>query len=379
MSFRASFCPLDNQATAQFRGTAGVVSVNGKTGVVALTPADVGAIPAPASPTSGDVLTYNGTAWAADALPSDVFIAKYGVTTSAEIYAAFQAGKMCFCQYDLDVNNHYLYCLRYVGSSTYFTFFNVNPSAVGTYTCNNDVWSSSSSQFAPISSPTFSGTPTAPTATAGTNTTQIATTAFVKTAVDNYTAPVTSVNSQTGDVSLSIPSTAADVGAIAAPSSPSSGDILTYNGTAWAADALPSDVAVFTSSNKASDVEAAYQAGKAIYHYNSTYDVYAPLYRRNSASNFTFAVSYGTTYYTFGVEDYPNSTVWTNFHGKVAPVTPDTPSNGQVLVYKSSAAGYKPTTLPAAKIPDAPTTDGTYSLQVTVASGEPTYSWVAVT
>jgi hypothetical protein len=37
---------------------------------------------------------------------------------------------------------------------------------------------------APIASPTFTGTPAAPTATAGTNTTQIATTAFVKTAVD---------------------------------------------------------------------------------------------------------------------------------------------------------------------------------------------------
>lgn len=29
------------------------------------------------------------------------------------------------------------------------------------------------------------------------------------------------------------------------------------------------------------------------------------------------------------------------------------------------------------KVPDAPTTDGTYSLQVTVASGVPTYSWVS--
>ena len=36
-----------------------------------------------------------------------------------------------------------------------------------------------------IASPTFTGTPKAPTATVGTNTTQIATTAFVKTAVDN--------------------------------------------------------------------------------------------------------------------------------------------------------------------------------------------------
>ena len=38
---------------------------------------------------------------------------------------------------------------------------------------------------APLAAPTFTGTPAAPTATPGTNTTQLATTAFVKTAVDN--------------------------------------------------------------------------------------------------------------------------------------------------------------------------------------------------
>ena len=38
---------------------------------------------------------------------------------------------------------------------------------------------------APKESPALTGTPTAPTATAGTNTTQLATTAFVKTAMDN--------------------------------------------------------------------------------------------------------------------------------------------------------------------------------------------------
>ena len=38
---------------------------------------------------------------------------------------------------------------------------------------------------APLAGPTFTGAPTAPTATAGTNTTQLATTAFVKTAVDS--------------------------------------------------------------------------------------------------------------------------------------------------------------------------------------------------
>ena len=41
------------------------------------------------------------------------------------------------------------------------------------------------SYYAPLASPTFTGTPAAPTASAGTNTTQVATTAFVQTAVAN--------------------------------------------------------------------------------------------------------------------------------------------------------------------------------------------------
>ena len=48
--------------------------------------------------------------------------------------------------------------------------------------------------MAPLASPELTGTPTAPTATAGTNTTQVATTAFVKAAVD---AAVTGSNGTT--------------------------------------------------------------------------------------------------------------------------------------------------------------------------------------
>lgn len=43
---------------------------------------------------------------------------------------------------------------------------------------------------APLASPTFTGTPKAPTAASGTNNTQIATTAFVKTAIDNQLSTV---------------------------------------------------------------------------------------------------------------------------------------------------------------------------------------------
>jgi hypothetical protein len=45
--------------------------------------------------------------------------------------------------------------------------------------------STAASTYAPLASPTFTGTPAAPTATAGTSTTQVATTAFVATAITN--------------------------------------------------------------------------------------------------------------------------------------------------------------------------------------------------
>lgn len=52
---------------------------------------------------------------------------------------------------------------------------------------------------ADLNSPTFIGTAAAPTAASGTNTTQIATTAFVKTAVDNYDSALTVATAQIED------------------------------------------------------------------------------------------------------------------------------------------------------------------------------------
>jgi flagellar basal body rod protein FlgF len=86
------------------------------------------------------------------------------------------------------------------------------------------------STYAPKASPALTGTPTAPTADVGTNTTQLATTAFVKTALDNKTDEkgITSVGanglvlSGTGNNTVSLPAGAAD------------GQVLKYNGTAWA-------------------------------------------------------------------------------------------------------------------------------------------------
>lgn len=54
------------------------------------------------------------------------------------------------------------------------------------YARRNSAWADISVTFAPLASPTFSGTPSAPTAAAADNSTQLATTAFVKTTVAGY-------------------------------------------------------------------------------------------------------------------------------------------------------------------------------------------------
>jgi hypothetical protein len=83
------------------------------------------------------------------------------------------------------------------GSPLTFTELDTNFSAI-----NTEVGTK-----APLASPTFTGTPAAPTATAGTSTTQLATTAFVTTAVAAGNA-VTSVAGRTGVIVL----TKSDVG-----------------------------------------------------------------------------------------------------------------------------------------------------------------------
>jgi hypothetical protein len=159
-------------------------------------------------------------------------------------------------------------------------FYNAISGSVGNYTVNGNLsvtgttaltgaLSGSTAVFSgAISSvsPTFTGTPTAPTATAGTNTTQIATTAFVTTATgtlgtmstQNANAvaitggtitgitDLTVADGGTGSSSLTANSvllgngTSALSGNLVAPGT--SGNVLTSNGTTWtsASNATPS-------------------------------------------------------------------------------------------------------------------------------------------
>jgi hypothetical protein len=84
----------------------------------------------------------------------------------------------------------------FTGPTLYKTVFVNTPTALDfgdTYTFNGTAWVQINRALTSLASPAFSGTPTAPTAAAGTNTTQLATTAFV-----NAVAVSTTINAQTG-------------------------------------------------------------------------------------------------------------------------------------------------------------------------------------
>lgn len=118
---------------------AGVASVNGQTGAVVLDADDVGAIPAPAGAAAGDHLIYDGNSWEATAYHAeDVEYFTYNTSTNAQIYAAYNAGKICLCIY-----NGYVYSLfNCTPTMAYFSFINDDVSK--TIDCVADSWSNSS-------------------------------------------------------------------------------------------------------------------------------------------------------------------------------------------------------------------------------------------
>jgi hypothetical protein len=135
---------------------------------------------------------------------------------------------------------------RHIKTVLKTSFPNVTGAVTATHTQMNylvGVTSAIQTQFtakAPLASPTLTGVPAAPTAAGGTNTTQIATTAFVATSfaplaspalTGTPTAPTAAGGTNTTQIATTAFVTAASLTSVVPVSAPDSGKYLTNNGT----------------------------------------------------------------------------------------------------------------------------------------------------
>lgn len=117
-----------------------------------------------------------------------VGVVSYGDDSLSDVNAASNTYGTVLCVGDFgEVDDwHYLPLVRQILDG-YFEFEGIVTSSrtLIRAVCDHNGWSYTKTDLAPVASPTFTGTPQAPTPTSGDNSTKIATTAFVKTAVDN--------------------------------------------------------------------------------------------------------------------------------------------------------------------------------------------------
>ena len=92
-------------------------------------------------------------------------------------------------------------------SATELGYLDGVTSAIQTQIDSKLATATASSTYAPLASPALTGVPTAPTATAGTNTTQIATTAYVGTAISNLVAGAPSTLDTLDEIAAAIADT----------------------------------------------------------------------------------------------------------------------------------------------------------------------------
>lgn len=230
-------CAFVNQAVT---AAGGVSSFNGRTGVVDLIPNDISAagglvnpsvnltgIPTATNATAGDNSTRIATtAFVTTALTGTVtsFNTRTGavVLNAADITAAGGAvlaspaftGAPTAPTAPANTNNTQLATTQFVMSAiladtTGVTSFNTRTGAISLLLA--DITGAGG---APLASPSFTGVPLGPTATAGTSTTQLATTAFVQAAI--AASGVSSFNARTGAVTLIANDVSAAGGALTA-------------------------------------------------------------------------------------------------------------------------------------------------------------------
>lgn len=105
----------------------------------------------------------------------ELFFCVYGTTTNAEIEAAITNNKLPVMLY-----NGFFYTISSRVSATQHVFFAGDEVQTREATVSSDIWSATVTDIAPLNSPTFTGTPTAPNPANGDNSTKIATTHFVQ-------------------------------------------------------------------------------------------------------------------------------------------------------------------------------------------------------
>lgn len=149
--------------------TAPVTSVNSKTGAVSLTASDVGAVP-----TAGGTMTGQLT------VPMLAVGRFYQAITATEDLDGAHV-EICGRWFFEDFSGSRITCRDGMETKS-VAFLSDIPSVAG---------------LAPLASPAFTGTPTAPTPASGDNSTKVATTAFVKTAISGIS--VTPLSGQTFD------------------------------------------------------------------------------------------------------------------------------------------------------------------------------------
>lgn len=247
--------------TGTATGGGAVDSVNGQTGDVVLTASDVGALPDTTTiPTKTSDLTNDSN------FMSGMTILAYGKNTWSDFITAYTSNHVVYCRASSSSNpasgsQTRMAFMAYVNNETNpteveFQYYRSVSSHSATqqgdqvyvYKLNNSgTWSvtvresytkiaagTNMSQAYSNGTLTLSFDGTIPTKTSDLTNDS----GFVDASAAASVAPVQSVNGQTGTVSLSIPSSAADVGAIPAPSSASAGDFLVYNGSAWVAQSI---------------------------------------------------------------------------------------------------------------------------------------------
>ena len=237
------------------------------------------------SPTSGQSLSWNGTAWApANATDLTAYATTSSVTTGlaakAPIAAPTFTGIPAAPTASQGANSTQLATTAYVdtglanlvdGAPGTLNTLNEIATALNNDAALNTTLTTSIATKAPLAAPAFTGIPAAPTAASGTNTTQLATTAFVEAATSDkaplagptftgtpiaptaYVGTNTTQIATTAFVQTATPDTLNDLTDVSI-SGAANGQTLSYNGSGWA-PATP--VAYSTTLNGLTDVNSA--------------------------------------------------------------------------------------------------------------------------